>query len=106
MNHFFLGYFILLGIIGIRGIYTTHKFLRYCKEHYPKKASDFESLGTFSLTWAVFKKHDIDDLEFITLKNKAKNAYASLYLAFLIGIFFVLIVVVIPFIFDRWIGDE
>jgi hypothetical protein len=59
------------------------------------------SLGEFTLTKALFKEHDIDDLEFITLKNKAKNAYASLYLAVLVGIFFVLIVVVIPFILGR-----
>lgn len=101
MNYFFLFYFIILVIIGIRGIYTTHKFLRYCKEHYPKKASDFVSLGTFSLSRALFKKHDIDDLEFVILKNRAKNAYFGLYLAVLIGIFFMLILVGMPFLFNR-----
>ena len=101
MNHFFLFYFIILGIVSIRILYARHRFLRYCKEHYPEKASEFLSLGEFTLSRALFRESESHDLEFITLKNKAKNAYASLYLAVLIGVFFVLITVVIPFILGR-----
>jgi hypothetical protein len=99
MNYFFLFYFIIIGIIGIRGIYTTYRFLRYCKEHYPEKASEFLSLGAFTLSIALFKKCDIHDMKYIALKNKAKNAYAGIYIAALVGIFFILILIIIPLVF-------
>lgn len=101
MNYFMFSYFIILGIFSIRGIYATHKFLRYCKENYPEKASEFLSLGTITMAKALFTKHDVDDLQFVILKNRAKNAWATIIFAFFIGVFFILVLVGIPFIFSR-----
>ncbi len=98
MNYVVGCYFIILAVFWIRGAYTHYKFVHYCKMHYPKEASEFLSLGTITLTRALFKKHEIGDLEFITLKNKAKNAYIGACCAFFFGILFVLILMVIFYI--------
>ncbi len=87
MNHFFLGYFFIVTAFVIRGLYAGHKFIQYCKIHYPEKAKEFMNLGIFSLTRAVFERHAIDDLDFVILKNKAKNGFACICFVFLLGIF-------------------
>ena len=100
MNYAIGCYFIILAVFWIRGAYTYYKFVQYCKTHYPKEASEFLCLGTITSTKTLFKKHEISDLEFITLKNKAKNAYISACCAFFFGILFILILMVIFYILD------
>ena len=87
MKHFLLGCFFIVIAFIIRGLYWRHKFIQYFKMHYPEKASEFTNLGIFSLTKAIFKRHDIDDLDFVVLRNKAKNGLVCICFAILIGIF-------------------
>jgi len=61
--------------------------MQYCKMRYPEKASECMSLGIFSFVKAIFKRHNVDDLDFIILKNKAKNGFACICFALLFGIF-------------------
>jgi hypothetical protein len=102
MNYVFSIYFIVLGILGVRHIYASLRFLHYCRKHYPAKASDFLSLGDYTMGWAVFKTHDdIDDSNFVVLKNKAKRAFIHLCIAFSAGVIFVLGLVGIAFVFGK-----
>jgi hypothetical protein len=69
---------------GIWAQYKGYKFSRYCREKYPEVYSDFWSLGTFSHTKVLFNKYpDINDPEFIRLKNGAKNAGIAMAVVFL-----------------------
>ncbi len=95
MNYIVACYFVVVGLVGIRSLYSAHIFVRHCKRHYPAKASEFLSLGTFTLTRALFEKHDIDDVEFISLKNKAKNAYLSLTIVFFGGILVIIAIMLL-----------
>ena len=99
MNYIVACYFIVLAVFWIRYAYTYYKFIYYCKIHYPKEASEFQSLGTITGTRALFKEHDIDNSEFVTLKNKAKNAYVGARFVFFFGILFILAIML--FFFQR-----
>jgi hypothetical protein len=102
MNYVFPIYFAILILLGIRHAYASLRFLHYCRKHYPAKASDFLSLGTFTIAWALFKTHDdIDDRDFVVLKNKAKRASIHLCIAFSVGVISVLGLVGIVFVFGK-----
>lgn len=97
MNYIVACYFIILVIFGGRCAYKYYKFTRYCETHYPQKGSEFLSLGTITVVRALFKEHEIDDAEFVKLKNEAKNAYIGVCAAFLCGILFIIVTMLLSF---------
>lgn len=82
--------FVILAALGIRLAYTALKFYYYCRKSYSEIASDFMSLGTFIMASVLFKAYDIDDREFVNLKNKVRKACVYLFVASSIGLIFIL----------------
>lgn len=101
MDYSYIYYLIPLGLFAIRCFYARNRLLAYCKMHHPEKASEFQRLGVFAFTRALFKEHDIHDLGYITRKNNAKNAYACIWFALLLSVLFVTVLGVIPFLFGK-----
>jgi hypothetical protein len=80
-------YSSILGFFVVWALYRRWKFLNYCRKHYPEKVPEFLRLGELTLIKAIFMKHTVDDLEFVILKNYAKNAYACVAFCLLFAIF-------------------
>jgi len=96
-------YVLIVVILWIRFHWLGLKVRRYLWKNYPEKAIDFGCpldgwFNGFKFGRALCKTHDIDDTEFILLKDKARKAQTLSILALLpsfLAIFLVFIIWVV-----------
>jgi len=94
VGYFFLVNMVVLAALGIRAAYFAHKMVFYLQTRYPERAKDFEWYG-YRLTKALYKKHDIEDPQFLRLQSKARNAQTWVILALLPFPLFLIMILII-----------
>jgi len=90
MEYFFLIFFGILLILAVRVFYAEWRFYTYAKEYYLKERGEDVSLGIFNyfnflkIVRDLWSEHNnINDKEFVVLKNKARQAINIFVIVFL-----------------------
>jgi hypothetical protein len=101
MFYFLLANILVALILGIRSKYFTHTLFLYLEEHYPEREKEFGWYGYKSAN-ALYKEHDIDDdLEFLRLKRRARNATTWTIVALLPMSLFIILILITALFFGR-----
>jgi hypothetical protein len=99
-RYFFLINMAILFVLVMRTIYLQFKLIKYLRRNHPEKTKDFGCplggwINGFKFGNALYKKHDIEDPDFVCLKNKAKNAQTLAILSIFPSLLFLLLLLII-----------
>lgn len=99
-TYYLVGLVLVLVVLSEVIRYFTYKIRWYIQKNYPEKAKDYKCGKNNwyinpALFWALYKRDDIGDSEFIRLKNKLKLFLKYFGLCYVVGFSLLLVFLIV-----------
>ena len=95
VEYLFTIFFIAFAISLVRVAYTKVRFDHYAQEYYRKKTGRYVGPYSIKLQRQFWGEHsDVEDEQFVLLKQKARKAIDHLFIVFLLGFVFFFILLI------------
>jgi flagellar biogenesis protein FliO len=104
---FLLGNLLVVLALAIRAAYAAHRLASYLLEQHPEKAREFGCCHEeaphdgFRFMRELYRKHEIEDPEFMRLKAKARSAATWTVLTLLPMSLFIILILITALFFGR-----